>query len=380
MVTNQSSWVEISQSAFDHNIRTYRSIIGRDTKLSLVIKSNAYGHDTETAARLGQQHPEIDWLCINSLSEALVARQIGVTKPILVINNIDDDIEMAINQNIALIGYSIEQLKILNNIATQCKKPINVHLKVDTGMSRLGFFPDQLLSCISQILQLPLVKMQGIFTHFAESSKADFQYTALQANRFKQLLEALQKRNINIPLRHIANSAAIPTVSFNQANMVRLGAGAYGLYSSAANLEIIKKQHHDFTLKPILRWKTRILAIKDVPSESFVGYSRTFKTNRDTTIGFLPVGHHEGMDKKLSNVGLVYLENKQTYAPIIGMICLNLTMVDLTGTSAQEGDEVILIGSQEEVSPGKIAHQLAEENLRTITGRITPTIKRIIVP
>jgi len=381
MLIKPPSWVEISKNAFDHNIGTYRSIIGLEKKLAVVIKSNAYGHDTATMAQLCQQQTNVDWICTNSLSEALLTRSVGATKPILVMSLIDDDPDLAIRNNIDLVGHSIEQIKQLNEIGKKLGQPVYIHLKVDTGMSRLGFFPEQLLLSIDQIRQLPFLHIRGIFSHFAESSKANLSYTYYQASRFKEILDIIKNKKIEIPLRHIANSAAIPTIQMKETSMVRLGAGAYGLYPSPANVIFAKKQHKNFTLKPIMTWKTRIFATKKLPAQSFIGYGRTYKTDRETNIGFLPIGYHEGLDKKLSNIGVVLLPNQQQYAPIIGMICMNISIIDLTDIpNTKEGDEVILIGNQPPINPQTIDSILGTNNPRQITTKIINNIPRIIVP
>jgi alanine racemase len=380
MLTILSSWVEISKGAFDHNIRTYRSIIGPDKKLSIIIKSNAYGHDTVTTARLCQEHLYVDWICSNSLSEALEIRNAGITKPILVICNIDDHPALAIVNNIDLIGYSLDQIKKLNEIGNQKNQPIYIHLKVNTGMGRLGFLPEELFSALDQIVQLPYIRLRGLFSHFAESSSADLTYTHYQAECFKKIVQKLKQMKIEIPLRHLANSAATPLISLEEANMVRLGAGAFGLYPSHANTILTKNQHPSFFLKPILTWKTHIVHIKNVPANIFIGYNRSYKTNRNTTIGFLPIGYYEGLDIQLSNKGVVLLSRQQKYVPIIGKICMNMTMIDLTGidTVAQD-DEVTLIANKSQINPEAIQHLTNIANPREITSRIVSSIPRFIV-
>lgn len=374
------SWVEISKSAFNQNISTYKAITPAGTKLAVVIKSNAYGHDLIIMAYLCQKNPHVDWICINSLSEALLLRNTGITKPILVMNLIDDNPAKAITNNIDLIGHTMTHIQRFSLLAKKEKKPIYIHLKVDTGMSRLGFLPDELLSCIDEIIRLPYIGIRGIFSHFAESSSADLRYTHYQADRFSAVLTALKNRNIEISLRHIANSAAVPIIPFHEVNMVRIGAGAFGLYPSYANTILAKKHFANFELKPIFTWKTRITSIRKVPANSFVGYGRTYTTDRKTGIGYLPVGYHEGFDKKLSNRGVVWLPKQQQYAPIIGMICMNMTMIDLSAIEhVCEGDEVVLIGPQKHIFPEDIAHMVGITNLREITGRIISTIPRIIV-
>lgn len=381
MFIKPPSWVEISKSAFDHNIRVYKDIIGPNRKLAVVIKSNAYGHDTATMAQLCQEQPNIDWICTNSLSEALITRLAG-TKPILVISLINEDPALAIEHNIDLIGHSLHQIQELNEIGSTLNKPTFIHLKLDTGMSRLGFLPDKLLSSINQIREMPYIQISGIFSHFAESSKVDQRFTQHQAHCFKDVLGMLKAKGIEIPLRHIANSAGIAaTTTLQKTNMVRLGAGAYGLYPSDANIILTKRKHQNFELKPILSWKARVYAIKKVPANSFVGYGRTYKTNRETTIGFLPVGYYEGLDKKLSNRGVVYLPHHEKYAPIIGLISMNITMIDLTYIpNVKETDEAILIGPQKPISAQTIDKYVETENPRQVLAKIALDIPRIIVP
>jgi len=380
MFIKQYSWVEISKRAFDHNIRTYKSILPQNCQLAVVIKSNAYGHDTLIAAKLCQEHSYVDWICINSLSEALLIRNEEFTKPILVMNLIDDDPALAIRNNIDLIGYNFSTIQQFNLIAQQLQQPVYIHLKVDTGMSRLGFLPNELLSTIDSIIRLSHVRIRGIFSHFAESSSADLRYTHYQAEQFQLIITTLKQRGIDIPLRHIANSAASSTIPLKKANMVRLGAGPFGLYPSYANILLTQKKHKIFQLRPILTWKARITVLKKVAAHNFVGYGRTYKTERKTTIGYLPVGYYEGFDKSLSNRALIWLPKQQHYAPVIGMICMNLTMIDLSDVKATQGDEVVLIGPHKQISPETIAQMVGTTNLREVTNRIVAAIPRIIVP
>ena len=381
MYIKPASWVEISKSAFDRNIASYKSIIDPKTKIGIVIKSNAYGHDTATMFNLCQHNPHIDYICTNSLSEALLARSNGVTKKMLVISLIDEHPELAITNNINLIGHSFNQIKQLNEIGARIQKPAKIHVKVDTGMSRLGFLPEELYRVIDQIRAMPFIQIEGVFTHFAESSKENTEFTNFQSNNFKTIIHTLEQKGTTIPFRHISNTAGIPqTTSMKEVNMIRMGAGAFGFYPSEANVALLKNIDNKFNLTPILSWKTRIMEIKKIPANRFVGYGRTYTTDRETVLGFLPIGYADGFDKKLSNKGVVYLSKQKTFAPIIGLICMNMTIIDLTDVhDVNIADEVKLIGTQKEICAQTIDKLIETENPRQVTSKITPNIPRIIV-
>ena len=382
MYIKPSSWVEISKSAFDLNISTYKSILDPYIKIGIVIKSNAYGHDTSTMAQLCEQNTSVDYICTNSLSEALLARKRGVTKNLLVISLVDDNPKLAIEKNIRLIGHNFKQIQQFNEIGAKENRKVSIHLKIDTGMTRLGFFPAELLKSIDTIIQMPYINIEGIFTHFAESSKTKSEFTRYQIEQFTKIIDKLDNKGINIPLRHTSNTAGVPqTRGINTINMIRMGAGAFGFYTSPTNRKLLESLNNKFNLTPILTWKTKVFTIKNVPKNRYVGYARTYKTKKNTTLGYLPIGYSDGLDKNLSNKGFVYLSKQKKFVPIVGLICMNMTIIDLTGIpEINEGDEVVLIGNHEKISAQTIDKMVKTESARQVTAQIVSNIPRIIVP
>jgi alanine racemase len=381
----QLTWIEISRQAFDHNINFYKQVIGPDAALALVIKSNAYGHGIREVATIAQAHPHVDWFCTTSLSEAVFLREMAVTKPILVMTFIDDDPEKIFTHDIAVIGHDIETITMLNTLGKTLGKQAKIHIKIDTGLSRLGFYPDEALAVIQHIKEsLPYITIQGLYTHFADSGGLDHDFNDHQLQQFNTVLSALQKQQIDIPYKHTCKTSAITTVKDSHFNLIRLGAGAYGLKPPQTVSDITKVLYPDFEPQQIMTWKTRIMHIRHIPADTYIGYDKTFKTTRPTRIAILPIGYFEGYDRRLTNKGVVKIQTNSSdtsheYAPVIGRICMSVTMIDITDVEqAKIGDEVIVLGNAPGITAYDLAQTIESFNPREITARINPVIPRII--
>ncbi len=372
--TSASSWVEIDQQALEHNIRAYKAIIG-SAKLAPVIKSNAYGHGMELVAKICDQNDLVDYLCVVSLREALQLRLIGIKKPLLVISIIDGNLQEAIEQNIDLVAYDQEILGELNNIGNKLNKKARVHIKIDTGLSRLGLPNSKALHFITGAAKMPNISIAGIFTHFAESECADQTFTNHQLAQFNILLEQLDALNITIPLRHTACSAAITANALSHCTFARLGIGLYGLWPSPENKQVTEQKYPSFSLLPVLTWKTRIIQIKDIPAASYIGYDRTHQVEKASRIAIIPIGYWDGYDRRLSNKGRVLINNQ--IAPIIGRIAMNLSMVDITGLDVSMDHEVTLLGNFPGITVEDLAHKCNTINYEIVT-RINPLLPRRI--
>lgn len=383
MITLPHTWIELSRKAFEHNINTMKMLIG-NTMLGVVVKSNAYGHGMKEIAQLCQNIDAVAWLCTASLSEALLLRSIGITKPLLVMTIIDGDPTQAINHDIDLIVSDMQTISMLNSLASNIGKKAAIHIKIDTGMSRFGFYPSQALEIIKKIKNLPFITIRGICTHFSESNSENQDYTLSQLYAFKQLLAALEQEGIDIPIKHASNSAAAAILPEARFNLVRIGAAAYGFWPSQAVRLRVQQNHPEYTLKPIMTWKTRITHIRSLPPQTYVGYTRSYQTNKTTTMGIVPIGYFDGYDRRLSNKGQFLLCDKdgaEYWAPAMGIICMNATMLDISHIPhAQIDSEVIILGDHEKNNAWAIAHDIASFNPREITTRISPEIPRIIVP
>lgn len=369
-----ASWIEIDKEAFEHNILNYKTII-KPALLAPVMKSNAYGHGIELVAKICDQNDLVDLLCVVSLKEALSLRSIDIKKPILVLSIIDDNLEEAIIHNIDLVVYDITTILDLNKVGKSLNKKANIHIKVDTGLSRLGLHHHDVLTLIKQICHLPFISINGIFTHFAESESADQTFTHYQLEQFNTLLLQLDTMRISIPLKHAACSAAASANTKSLYNLVRVGIGIYGLWPSPDNREVTQQNYPNFSLKPVLTWKTRIIQIKDIPAGSYVGYDRTHQMQDNARIAIIPVGYWDGYDRRLANKGLVMINNQQ--APIIGRIAMNLSIVDITGLSVSIEHDVTLLGNYPGITADDMATMCQTINYEIVT-RINPLLPRLI--
>lgn len=366
MKTNKISprtLIEISKAAFDHNIAYYKNIIGAHNTLAAVIKSNGYGHGLHQIASLCQQNSLVDWLCVAYLSEALALK--NITKPILVLGYSDCSIENAVGKNIHFMVDNFEYAQKLNAIGKKYNYQFNVHIKIDTGLSRMGVSPDNALALIRQLETLDNIILNGIFSHFAASDNNP-EYTNYQFQQFNDLLASLKSHHIHLKYVHMSNSAAISTLSYPaQFNFFRLGLGAYGFGTQA------------FHLKPVLTWKTHIVNIKTVPAHSFISYACTYKTTKTTRIALLPVGYADGYDFRFSNKTSVLIND--FYAPVLGRVAMNMTIIDITDIPASIDDEVIMVGNFSDINAQNLATIASIPNVREFFTGINGALTRIIV-
>ncbi len=376
MINKPYTWIEIDRQAFDHNIKLYKQVIGDNVQLAVVVKSNAYGHGIKEIGTLCQQNKQIGWLCTISLSEALCLREHNITKPILVLGFIDGDPAHAIRHDIDLTIYDLNTAEMLNKLGKQLRKKVNIHIKIDTGMSRFGFFPDEAYTVIKYLQALSHLNLRGIYTHF--STMEDQHFTSQQSQQFETVLQHLQDNGIDIPYKHSSSSGSITTLPINKINLVRLGAGSYGLWHSEIVKQKTQAKYPNFELKPILTWKTKVLYIKKLPAHTYIGYSKGYKTTKETTIAILPIGYAEGYNKRLANQGKVRI--KDQYASVIGNICMNITMIDISHIpNITIGDEVIVMGNYPDITIYDFIDKTGRHNPREITTCLHQNIPRIII-
>lgn len=376
MIPTPHTWIEIDQNALIHNFKMYKKAIG-SRSLGVVVKSNAYGHGIVEVARVCQASDAVDWLFAATLTEAMQLRMNGVTKPILVIYFIDEDPAKAIAYDIDVMVSDLQSLHELNDLGIALGKPCNIHIKVDSGMSRFGFMPDQAIEIVKKARAMPGLFVNGIYSHLAQAANIDQTFNLEQENAFFAILKQLEQENIEIPFKHISNSAGSTALENTHANLVRIGLGAYGWWPSQSNKELTQTRFPDFELKPVLTFKTRIFQIRDLQAGRFVGYDRTYKTTTDTKIAVLPVGYFDGYDRRLSSKGILLIRGQ--YAPVIGIIAMTTTLVDISHiTDAQAGDEVILIGDYEKITPTQLANVVGSFNPREMLTRLNPLIPRVV--
>lgn len=368
------TWLELDARAFDHNVQRYKKMV-HPARLAVVVKSNAYGHGLYQIAQLAQNNANIDYLCTVSLSEAVALREHGISKPLLVLSILDDTLENACLYDIDVVIFSWQQALALHECARKHTKKINVHIKVDTGLTRLGIPYTHAVEFIQNVRHLSHVNVHGIFTHFAESEKTDQTFTRLQIERFNMVVTALKKEDIHIPLQHTSCSAAITSSQLSHFTMARAGIGIYGLWPSFENKEMTHQQFPSFSLKPVLTWKTTIMHVQEIEPGTSVGYDRTFVAHKAASIATLPVGYWDGYDRGLSNKGIVYIKNNP--ARVVGRVAMNLMMIDVSDINARVGDEVMLLGARDGITADNLANECNTINYEFVT-RINPLLLRII--
>lgn len=351
--------------------------------LGIVVKSNAYGHGIQEIAALCEQSANVHWLFTTSLSEALLLRNNGIRKPILVMCLLDADPAQALTHGIDIMAYEKETIDMLSALGRKLKIPANIHIKIDTGMSRFGLYEQVALKIITYAREQPFINVRGIYTHFCESDQENQEFTLNQLQQFNKLLAKLETMKITIAIKHASNSAAAALLPDARFNVVRVGAGAYGMWPSQAMRTKTQAIMPEFDLKPVMQWKSKILHMREIPSQQFVGYARSYQTHQPTKLAIVPVGYFEGYDRRLSNKGTMVITDEHGnphYAPVMGRICMNVTMIDVSAVpTSKPGDEVILIGYHDKIKPRDIADAIGSFNPREITTRINPSIPRIIV-
>ncbi len=376
------TWAEIDLNAISHNIHELKRIIDPGARLMGVVKANAYGHGDVAVSRYILQQ-DVDCLGVARLYEAIKLRKGNIEAPILIFGYTDPaESEFLIEHDLTQTIWAYEQADILSTIAGRLGKRIKVHLKVDTGMGRLGLLPlnsgspesyDDAIHEVESILHLPGLELEGIYTHFACADKKDKHYTAVQFDQFMTFLDRLKIAGIEVPLTHAANSAAVIDLPGMHLDMVRTGISIYGLYPS----DSVKKDKIE--LRPAMTLKTKIIQLKDVPAGFSISYGSTYQTEKQTMIATVPVGYADGFNRILSNTGHMLIRGHR--APVVGRVCMDLTMLDvgnIPGVSME--DEVVIIGQQKEmiISADEVAASLNTINYE-IVSTMTDRIQRIYI-
>ena len=360
------TWIEIDSSAVRKNYGLFRKIIGKDCKLMAVAKSNAYGHSLVDFSRLISSLGA-DWIGVDSVLEALTLRREGIKKPILVLGyTLPDNFKDAAENNISLTISTFENLKKVALI----NKPLRVHLKMDTGMHRQGFFADDSNKILPYFQKSPELILEGIYTHFAAAKNPAFpKYTKDQIGEFSKTVDFFEVRGFKF-LKHAAATSGALLFPESHFDMVRIGIGLYGLWPSPETKSYCEGR---IKLQPILVWKTIIGEIKNLPRGARVGYDLTETMNAPSKIAVLPIGYWHGYPRVLSGIGHAVINGVR--AKIIGRVSMDMIVVDVSKIkNVRVGDEAVLIG--EKATAGEMA-SLSETTHYEIVTRLNPLIKRI---
>jgi alanine racemase len=356
-------------------------------KVMAVVKADAYGHGSVHVAREALRQ-KVDYLGVAILDEAIELRQAGIQAPILVLGYTPPAaVSLAEQYGVTLAVYSDEVLEAIARLGNAGKR-VKVHIKVDTGMGRLGVLPEQAVAFIERALQTPGAAVEGLFTHYACADERDKTYTREQFARFRRIVDTLSEKQISFPYIHAGNSAAAidtPELSYN---MVRLGISMYGLYPSAE----VNRQKID--LQPVMSFKTSVVRVLTLPENSGISYGATYRTKGEEQIATLSVGYADGYSRRLSGRAHVLIHGQK--APVVGTICMDTCMINVTGISGvKPGDEVVLFGRQhgEVITADELAAALGTIHYEVTCmvsrrvprvylqdGRPTDTVNRLLIP
>lgn len=362
------AYAQIDLAAIRHNVSEVRKNIDANTKIMAVIKANAYGHGAVETAKV------LDDLAyafgVAMVEEGTLLRKSNIQKMILILGYTHPDLfSEVIKYDLSQTVYEYEMAKKLSDKAVEMGKRAKVHIKIDTGMSRIGFaVTEENAEIVRKISQLPGIEIEGAFTHFARADEKTIDAAKEPFEKYLKFIGWLEEKGVRIPIRHVGNSASI--IGFREANldMVRSGIITYGIYPSHEVSRNVLK------LKPAMELKSRISYLKEVPPKTAVGYGGTFVATRRTKVATVPVGYADGMKRDLSGKGRVLIRGR--YAPIIGRICMDQFMVDVTDVDGvAEGDCVTIFGrdGEKEISVDEIAelaHSFSYEFLCSISERI----------
>ena len=339
-MSNKRLYAEINLRDVVSNLHIIRKLTAPQAKIMAVVKADAYGHGiipiSKTAAANGA-----DYLGVAIYEEGLELRESGLTIPILVLGYTPEHLlEQVVKNNLIQTVYTYEAAAILSKAAIRLNKTAQIHIKIDTGMNRLGFMPDDnALSDIANISKLAAVNITGGFTHFATADEEDLSFTEYQFSQFNEFTQKLAARGVHFPMRHSANSAGLLDNARFHLDMVRPGIIVYGLPPS--------KQYNaeELGLKPAMSLKSRVSLVKHIDAGVSIGYGRKFYTKRPTIAATVSAGYADGYTRRMSGGGRVLIHGG--YAPVIGTVSMDQFVVDVTDIpDVHIGDEVVLMGRQ----------------------------------
>ncbi|MBQ6947316.1 MAG: alanine racemase [Clostridia bacterium] len=330
-------YARIDLDAICDNVERVQQIVGEQVGVYAVIKANAYGHGALQVAKALKK--KVAGFGVATAEEALSLRDAGIKNPILILGYIfPDSSEAMIMEDITLTVFDYETAEMLSEMAGRLNKTVKVHIKVDTGMGRIGFLPDATgVKTICNIAALPHLEIEGLFSHFACADETDKTSATRQLEKFTSFADALETAGVKIPLKHMSNSAGITEMPDARFNMVRLGISTYGLYPSD---EVDRSK---LQLTPAMSLHAKVTYVKTVPAGTPVSYGSTFVTDRETVIATISIGYADGYPRSLSGRGYMMIRGQK--APVLGRVCMDQCMVDVTHIpDVCRGDEVIVMG------------------------------------
>ena len=363
------TWAEVDLGALASNLRRLRARVGPRVKTMLVVKGNAYGHGAVATARAVQESRAAQWLGVSSVEEGIALREAGIRLPILVLGSLYpfESFLAAVEYGLTPTVASLEGAQRLREAAARVGRTVACHLKLDTGMGRIGMGWPSGLRVVEALSRGDGAALGGVYTHFAKA-ESDPETTRLQLERFEAALGDIARAGIRVPLRHAANSAGALKHPAARLDMIRPGLAAYGLFAQAGP-----------GFRTVLSLKTKVVFIKNVRAGTPVSYGGTFKTRRASRIATLPVGYADGYPRALSNKAAVLIGGRR--CPVVGTITMDMMMVDATALpEAHVGDEAVLIGSQgrETVGAAELASLCGTIPYEIVTG-LSSRVPRVLL-
>ena len=376
--TNHRTWAKIDLGAIGQNVKSINKILSGSSKIMAVVKADAYGHGAPFVARelVGCG---VDFFGVSSLDEAMQLREAGISQNMLILGYtapLAENVKKLAEYGIVQTVFDFECAKKISEEAKKHKKSVKVHIKIDTGMNRLGFSftaknkDKDIIAKIKSIKNMDSIICEGIFTHFAEADEKKSDFTKEQFGLFCELVYSLEKEGIHFDIKHAANSGA--TINFPETHLdyVRCGLILYGLYPSKSTAE------EDIGLVPAMELKTIVSQLHAVKKGETVSYARTYEAGRDILCATLPIGYADGFSRLLSNSAGVLLKGKQ--APVVGRVCMDQSMIDVTGCENVEVGDIVTLFGHDEGGSGYIPVERVADMMGTINYEVVCLIgKRV---
>jgi alanine racemase len=363
------TWAEINLKAVAFNIAQIGAHVGKGTEILAVVKANAYGHGISPVSRVLVESG-VKYLGVATVDEALKIRRDGLDVSILLLGAVlDEEARIAVEHDITITMCDEKLLETLCNVARFMGKRPRVHIKIDTGMGRIGVWHENAMQYMRKVWATGLIEVEGVYTHFSSAGR-DEVFTRMQLESFKKMIDDMKAEGMEVKYRHSANSIATVDWKDPYMNLVRPGILLYGIYPKESFRKVLK-------LKPVMCLKTRIVFLKDTPSGRGISYGRTYITQAETKIATIPIGYADGYGRILSNKAEALLKGQ--YVRVVGIVTMDQTLLDVGNIKdVKVGDEVILIGEQEDaVMPVEKVAKLAKTIPYEIVACITDRVPRV---
>ena len=348
MAHHRATRAEINLKAFKHNLQNLKTVLGSKTDIMAVIKADAYGHGALPCAKAAIESG-VGYLGAGVIEEGIELRKNGIKGPVLILGGIfPDEVTDLVHYNLSTILHTAHLAEALSKEGKKQGKTVNIHIKLDTGMNRLGILPENLLALTEKISSLPNLKIEALSTHFSSADDEDLSITNQQIELFKNTLNKLKETGITPPLTHLANTSALFRFAESHSTMVRPGLILYGALPSPILNPVVQNfcQNENLeSFEPVMQWKSRIILLKSVQKGQALSYSRKYFTQKDSYIATLPIGYADGLPRRLSNNMEVLVKGRRV--PQVGTICMDMILIDVSEVpDVQIGEEVVIFGKQ----------------------------------